>query len=155
VAQNRDQGGRYASAGNAGGAAAAVHTPDPAENAGGVSSASSIAHDDDPGNLHSATGALLNRGRAQHAQAPSMGGAAPPPTRDFGAGWRALGYGSNEGAGQHQVETPEGRSAHGADTPAEGIPADADAAGAGAEVGGAEAAGAASGLAELAPLALL
>jgi hypothetical protein len=85
------------------------------------------------------------------------GGGMPPPRyvaatpKDFGAGYRAMGFSTGGGptgetAGQHTVQTPQGRSAHGSDVPSSGIPApeaaapeaaagDAAGAGIGAEVG--------------------
>ena len=42
----------------------------------------------------------------------SSGAYTPPtPPRDFSAGYRALGLGSNEGANQTQVQTQQGNSA--------------------------------------------
>jgi hypothetical protein len=119
-----------------------------------------IAQQDGPGNLSTQTDALLNRpvgGGGGGMRANPVGPATP---RDYGAGFRALGYGdpAGEGPGQHKVQTPEGRAPHGSDVPGTGVPGPAEGigeAGAGeAAAGGAEAAGAASGLAELAPLAL-
>jgi hypothetical protein len=76
------------------------------------------------------------------------------------AAYRAGGYGdpAGEGPGQHQVQAPGGRAPHGSDVPGTGVAAPAEGiarlALVEAAAGGAEAAGAASGLAELAPLAL-
>jgi hypothetical protein len=115
---------------------------------------------DDPGNLRSATQALLNRpgsGGGGSMRSTPVGAARP---RDYGAGFRAMGYSdpAGEGPGQHKVQGPGGRAPHGSDVPGTGVAAPAEGvAGAGAgeaAAGGAEAAGAASGLAELAPLAL-
>ena len=117
--------------------------------------AADISAQDDPGNLHTATSALLNRpvgGGGGGMRSTPVGAVTP---RDYGAGFRAMGYSdpAGERPGQHQIQAG-GRAPHGADVPPDGLAAP-EAAGAGeAAAGGAEAAGAASGLAELAPLAL-
>jgi hypothetical protein len=141
---------------------------------GGMSPAASIAHDDDwSGTLGAQTSKLLNRpGGAGVKSGMGSGRAQAPQPRNYAAGFtalglRAAGYGQNEQAGQHQVDTPEGQAQHGRDVPGSGVPGPADPAdpggvpGAGPRdwspagaTGGAEAAGAASGAAELAPLAL-
>ena len=122
--------------------------------------ADKIAQEDDPGNLSTQTQTLVNRpvGGGGGMRANPVGAVTP---RDYGAGFRAMGYSdpAGEGPGQHQVQTPQGPASRGADVPGTGVPGPAGGigeAGAGeAGAGGAEAAGAASGLAELAPLALL
>jgi hypothetical protein len=95
-------------------------------------------------------------------EAQSSGAYTPPtPPRDFGAGYRALGLGSGEGANQTQVQAPAGRAGHGADIPGGGTdfgsgggvaPLGDAAAGIeeGAEVG--EAAGIGADIGELLPL---
>ena len=72
--------------------------------------------------------------------------AVPDPQGDVDNALRAMGYGPNETAGQHQIQTPEGPASHGADIPGDGVP-EAGEAGEGAAAGG-------EGLGELALLAL-
>jgi hypothetical protein len=77
--------------------------------------------------------------------------AAPKITpRDYGAGFRAMGYSdpAGEGPGQHQVQAPGGRAGHGADVAGTGVPGPVDPADPGGvpadaaeTAGGAEAAG--------------
>jgi len=122
--------------------------------------AAEFAQEDDPGNLHTQTSALLNRPAGSGGGGGMGNYTAPKITpRDYGAGFRAMGYSdpAGEGPGQHQVQAPGGRAGHGADVPGTGVPGPAEGigeAGAGeAAAGGAEA-GAAAGAEELAPLAL-
>jgi hypothetical protein len=136
---------------------------------GGMAPAAAISHNDDWGNLGSQTSKLINRPSGGGGVKGGMGSGrvqAPQP-RDYSQGLRAMGYGQNEQAGQHQVDTPEGQAQHGRDVPGSGVPGPADPADPGGgpagmtwdwspagAAGGAEAAGAAAGAAELAPLAL-
>lgn len=182
---NRDAQGRWSSAN------ITAHTPSDAANGGApniaahtapAASAASISASSDPAQRGSAssvpdgsadhwagsadqTSALLSHsggaGRGNGMRGTPVG--APQP-RDFGAGFRAMGYSSGESAGQHQIQAPGGRAGHGADVPGSGMPGPADptptggvpggAGPAGDAAGGAEAAGATAGLEELAPLAL-
>ena len=171
--QSRDQAGRWTSsqAGDAGGAAAAVHTPaaartpvsissgnsdphvQPAPAAasitdlptatrpgtGGMSPAASISHNDDWGNLGSATSALVNRpvgGKGGGMTGVPVG---PVKPRDVSAGYRRLGLGSNEVGSQ--VKTQEGSGQHGCDIAPGGVPGPAGDTPAGGVPGGADAAG--------------
>ena len=171
-------------AGNACGASAAAHTPpaartpasisagtDPAQRGPGVtiadlpastnpgsagmSPAATISHDDDPGNLHAATSALLNRpagGRGGGGMRGTPVGPPAPPT--YGARFRSLGLGGNEVG--TQVRTSQGPSQHGRDIPPEGTPGPADESDGGVpDIGGADAADAeaAGAGADLLPLA--
>jgi len=92
-----------------------------------------IAQDDDPGNLSTQTSALLNRpvgGAGGGGMRSTPVGAVTP--RDYGAGFRAMGYSdpASEGPGQHKVQAPGGRAQHGSDVPGTGVAAPAEGVGA-------------------------
>jgi hypothetical protein len=124
-----------------------------------MSPAASISHNDDWGAANQ-TAVLLGHtgaGRGSGMAATSVG--APQP-RDYSAAYRSLGLGSNESAGQTQVQAPGGRAGHGADVSGSGMPGLTDPSdpggvpgGLGDAAGGADAAGAE--LADLAPLVAL
>jgi hypothetical protein len=163
--QQRDQAGRFSGAGNAGGADVAVRTPagaaapasissssDPAQR--GASSSIPDGSADDPGNLHSATSALLNRpigGRGGGMRGTPVG---PPVPPSYAARYRSLGLSGNE-VGGGQMQTQEGPSQHGRDIDPGGVPAPAGDTLAGGDAAGDEAATAGAELADLAPLAAL
>jgi hypothetical protein len=164
--QQRDQAGRFSGAGNAGGADVAVHTPAGAAAPAGISSSSDPAQRgasssipdgsaDDPGNLHSATSALLNRpigGRGGGGMRGTPVGPPVPPS--YAARYRSLGLSGNE-VGGGQMQTQEGPSQHGRDIDPGGVPAPAGDTLAGGDAAGGEAATAGAELANLAPLAAL
>lgn len=177
---NRDAQGRWSSASiaahapgnvaNGGGPNIAAHDPAVAASVASISSGADPAQRGAPSSVPDGSGdrwagapdqtsTLLghNSGAGRGSGMPTTPvGAAQP--RDFGAGYRAMGYSAGESSGQHQVQTPQGSAGHGSDVPGNGVPGPADpgvpGGAAGDAAGGAEAAGAEAGLEELAPLAL-
>jgi hypothetical protein len=121
--------------------------------------AASITHDDDWGAANQ-TAALLDHSGAGRGSGMAATSVVVPQPRDYSAAYRSLGLGSNESAGQTQVQAPGGRAGHGAQVSGSGMPGPTGPSdpggvpgGLGDATGGADAAGAE--LADLAPLAAL